>query len=166
MEMKFEEIAKFIFDDIVPKLECNKGVAICVEERAKFEGWLKIELCESLAKYKHFDNIIPENNRIDVTFDNWAVELKTLNTNYRYNNVKNKNRPITKNVQGVISDIKKLKNTTFANKAVLFIVFPATHNNKNWKKHLQKISMQLRDLKYREFSFREGIPGVIYFGLI
>ena len=164
METSFEKLAEIIFKEMVPKLENNNGLAIFAKERAKFEGWFKVELCESMSKF--FPTITPEKDRIDITFNNWAIELKTVNTNYRYRKVKNKIRPITKNVQGIINDIKKLKSTNYECKAVLFVVFPVTHNNKNWKKQLEKISKLLKDVKYREFKFKNGVPGVIYFGSI
>ena len=164
MKTTFEKLTKIIFEEITPKLENNIGVAIFAKERAKFEGWLKVELCESLSK--HFQTIIPEKDRIDITFDDWAIELKTVNTNYRYKNVENKTRPITMNIQGVIDDIKKLRSTDYINKAILFVVFPVTHDHENWQTHLQKISKSLKDVKHREFKFKNKVPGVIYFGSI
>ena len=164
VETTFEELTKTIFEKITPKLEKNKGLKIFAKERAKFEGWLKVELCASLSK--DFQTVAPEKDSIDITFDNWAIELKTVNTNYRYDNVENKTRPITRNVQGVIDDIEKLKSRDCTNKATLFIVFPVTEDNEEWKKHLGKITELLKDIKYKEFRFKNDIPGVIYFGLI
>jgi len=173
MKITFKKLANIIFKEIILKMENNSGLVIFAKERAKFEGWLKVELCEILSKY--FSTVIPEKDRIDVTFDNWAIELKIINTNYRYKNVKSKRRPITKNINGVIKDIEKLKSTNYTNKTVLFVVFPVTHDYEEWKKHLKKISEKLDDLKYKEFKFKikhknfrfkSKIPGVIYFGLI
>jgi len=162
--MEFENLTKLIFGELKPKLENNQGLSIFAKERAKFEGWLKVELCDSLSKY--FKDIVPEGNRIDVTFENWAIELKTVNTNIQYENVKNKTRPITKNTQGVIDDIEKLKSTDYINKAILFVVFPITHDNENWRIQLQRISTLLREIKHVNFNFKDEIPGVIYFGSI
>jgi hypothetical protein len=162
--MEFEDLAKLIFNEIKPKVENNQGLSIFAKERAKFEGWLKVELCDSLSKY--FKDVAPERNRIDVTFENWAIELKTVNTNIRYENVKNKHRPITKNTQGVINDIKKLKSIDYTNKAILFVVFPIIHSNKNWQVQLQRISKLLRKIKHVNFNFKDEIPGVVYFGSI
>ena len=162
--MEFEDLANLIFNEIKPKLENNQGLSIFAKERAKFEGWLKVELCNSLSKY--FKDVAPERNRIDVTFENWAIELKTVNTNIRYKNVKNKHRPITKNTQGVINDIKKLKSIDYTNKAILFVVFPIIHSNKNWQVQLQRISKLLREIKHVNFNFKDEIPGVVYFGSI
>ena len=162
--MEFENLVNLIFNEIKPKLENNQGLSIFAKERAKFEGWLKVELCDSLSKY--FKDVAPERNRIDVTFENWAIELKTINTNIRYKNVKNKHRPITKNTQGVINDIKKIKSNDYANRAILFIVFPIIHSNKKWQVQLQRILKLLREIKHVDFNFKDEIPGVIYFGLI
>ncbi len=164
MIIKFERLGNLIFDKVTSKLKNNQGVSIFAKEKAKFEGWLKVELCESLSK--RFPDIAPEKNRIDITFDDWAIELKTVNTNYRYENVENKTRPITKNIQGVIDDIEKLKHTNYPNKAILFVVFPATRDHEKWRIHLQKISDLLRKVEFKEFEFKDKIPGVIYFGSI
>jgi len=162
--MEFEDLVNLLFNEIKPKLENNQGLSIFAKERAKFEGWLKVELCGSLSKY--FKDVVPERNRIDVTFENWAIELKTVNTNIHYKNVKNKHRPITRNTQGVINDIGKLKLTGYTNRAVLFVVFPITHDNKKWQVQLQRISKLLREIKEVNFNFKDEIPGVVYFGLI
>ena len=162
--MEFKDMANLIFNEIKPKLENNQGLSIFAKERAKFEGWLKVELCNSLSKY--FKDVAPERNRIDVTFENWVIELKTVNTNIRYENVKNKHRPITKNTQGVINDINKLKSIDYTNKAILFVVFPIIHSNKNWQVQLQRISKLLREIKHVNFNFKDEIPGVVYFGSI
>lgn len=162
--MRYEELAKIIFNEIKPKLENHQGLSIFARERAKFEGWLKAELCDSLSKY--FRDVAPEIHKIDVTFHNWAIELKTINTNYRYKNVEIKTRPITKNIQGVIDDIETLKSSDYENMAVLFVVFPVTHENEDWQYHLEKISFSLRDLRHASFNFKNFIPGVIYFGLV
>lgn len=162
--MRFEKLSYILFKGIKSKIKDHIGLSIFAKERAKFEGWLKVELCESLSKY--FKDVVPEKNRIDITFKDWAIELKTVNTNVRYKNVEDKTRPITKNIQGVIKDIKKLKLLSYKNKAVLFIVFPMEHSNKRWRNQLNKISRLLKKIKYREFHFKKKIPGVIYFGLI
>jgi len=162
--MEFAELSKLIFSEIKPKLESNLGLSIFARERAKFEGWMKVELCESLSKY--FKDVVPEKHRIDITFEDWAIELKTVNTNIRYENVENKHRPITKNTKGVVDDIGKLRLVDYTNKAVLFVAFPIIHDNKHWQIQLQRISSLLAVIRHVEFSFNNGIHGVIYFGHI
>ncbi|MDH5494379.1 MAG: hypothetical protein OEY24_01580, partial [Candidatus Bathyarchaeota archaeon] len=120
-------------------------------------------LCDSLSK--HFKDVIPEQNRIDITFENWAIELKTINTNIRFPNVKNKHRPITRNTQGVVKDIEKLRTTEYTNKSTLFIVFPVRHRNKDWQVQLRRITNKLVKIEHLEFNFKDKIPGTIYFGL-
>ncbi len=162
--MGFQKLANIIFGEIKPKLENHSGLSVFAKERAKFEGWFKVELCESLLKY--FKDVVPEHQRVDISFEDWGIELKTINTNIRYEGVKNKTRPITKNTQGIIEDIEKLKKLNFKKKGVLFIVFPIEQGNKNWGFHLQKIENQLTCIKSCSFNFKDNIPGVIYFGLI
>lgn len=159
-----DQVANIIFTELKNRLEASKGLSIFACERAKFEGWLKVELCDILSKY--VSNIIPEKARIDITFNEWAIELKTINTNIRYSNVKNKHRPITMNVQDVIDDILKLKKIKCNNKAIVFIAFPIKHDNHFWERQLVKIRKHFSKLKYVQFVFKENIPGVIYFGIV
>ncbi len=163
--MKFKSLKNIIFIELKKKLENHSGLSIFVKERSKFEGWLKVELCDILIKYSK--DIIPEKNRVDINFKDWGIELKTLNTNIRYLEIIDKTRPITKNVKGVISDIRKLEKLSYVNKAVLFIVFPITHDNKKWNIRLDKIRMELLSLDYCQFDFKNNIAsGVMYFGLV
>jgi hypothetical protein len=162
--MKFKELADLIFKELKPKLEDHNGLAVFARERSKFEGWLKVELCDSL--FRRFKDVCPEKERVDVSFDKWGIELKTVNTNLRYKGVVYKTRPITKNTSGVIEDIEKLQKLKFNNKAVLFLVFPAEHEDKYWQIQLQRIRKHLSDVKHCSFNFKGGIPGIIYFGLI
>lgn len=163
--MNFEKLSEIILEKISLKLQNHKGLKVFAIERAKFEGWLKVEICEILLGY--YRDVIPEKNRVDISFSDWGIELKTLNTNIRYKDVKNKIRPITNNTDSVIIDINKLKNLDYKNKAVLFIVFPITPEDKNWNIQLDRIKPLLSQLKERKFNFNNSnISGVIYFGLI
>lgn len=163
--MEFEELANIIFPALKEKLEDHSGLSVFVRERAKFEGWLKVELCDILVRYSQ--DIIPERNRVDINFENWGIELKTVNTNIRYEGAINKHRPITKNTQGVIDDILNLsKNILYKDKAVLFIVFPIKDNNSNWQTQLRRITAHLREIKKQEFNFKNNLSGIIYCGLV
>ena len=167
--MEFEELSNTIFKEIKPKLENSQGLTIFARERAKFEGWLKVEVCDSLSKY--FRDVVPElytteRKWIDISFQNWVIQLKTVNTSYRYKNVEIKTRTITMNIQAVIDDIEYLKSKNFDNRAVLFVAFPATHDHEKWQDHYQKISSLLRRIKHVSFNFKNYVPGIIYFGLV
>jgi len=158
--MTFQELWN-ILEKEVP----NKILNFFIKNRAKFEGWFKVELCDILSKYT--DNITPEKDRIDIVFDDWALELKTSNTNYRYENVKNKTRPVTKNVKSIIKDIEDLRNNiNYNKKAVVFIIFPLSNNTKEWDKHISKIKNELVELKEKEFYFKSGISAILYCGLV
>ena len=167
--MKFAELSKIIFNELPQRLNQHMGLSVFAKERAKFEGWLKVEVCDILSKH-NLPNVVPEKHRVDVMCDGWAIELKTVNTNYRYPNVINKHRPITINVQGVIDDIEQLRNSSKLSgikKAVLFIVFPVSHIRSDWQKHLKKIIDCLgNEIEHHLFEFNNGVHGVIYFGHI
>lgn len=158
------ELFDLTIDDIVERIQNSDGLTKFAHRRAKFEGWLKVEIIDILVKKGK--NALPEIGRIDVSFDTVGIELKTVNTNIRYPNVINTTRPITKNINGVNEDIENLINTNFIDKFVIFIVFPITHDNQNWLYHLGQIKENLKDCLYRQFSFGDNIPGVIYYGKI
>ncbi|MDP2916616.1 MAG: hypothetical protein Q8O16_01650, partial [Dehalococcoidia bacterium] len=65
-----------------------------------------------------------------------------------------------------IDDINKLKSANQTNRAVLFVVFPITIDNKKWEAQLQRISGLLKHIKRDSFKFLGKIPGVLYFGLV
>jgi len=162
VNMTFIEFFQLINTQLIPKINRHSGLGVFARNRSKFEGWLKVELIDCLTQ--QFADVEPEKNRVDITFDDWAVELKTLNTNFRYPNVRNRTRPITKNVQSVINDVAKLNRLNTPNKAVVFIAFPVQHNHLDWQPHLRRISDSLTELRYTEFFFDGDVPGVIYCG--
>lgn len=163
--MTFEELWNILEQEVPNKINQHDGLNFFIKNRAKFEGWFKVELCDILSKYTN--NIIPEKDRIDIVFDDWALELKTSNTNYRYKDVENKTRPVTKNVMSIIKDIVDLRNNeNYKNKAVVFIIFPLSKTTTDWDKHIAKINNELKELKEKEFSFKNGTSAVLYCGLV
>lgn len=167
--MNFTELSKIILESLSNRLTKSFGLSVFAKERAKFEGWLKVEVCDILL-CNNINNVVPEKHRIDIMCDGWAIELKTANTNYRYSNVVNKHRPITKNVQGVIDDIEQLRKSSKlagVKKAVLFVVFPVSHLKSEWQEHLNKIKQYLsNEIVYKSFMFNNGVKGVIYLGQV
>ncbi len=162
-----EKLEKAILD-VITKIESNKGLKIFAENRSKFEGWFKVELITALTEFGF--NAIPERDRIDVTIDDeWAIELKTVNTPYKkYPGDKYKSRPLSKNVKSVIKDIDDLKTKKkYINKAVIFIVFPYV-DNKFLDSYQEDIEKKLsHDLKDYEFTFFESeIKGCLFWGYI
>ena len=162
--MDFNELAGYL-SGIKPILESSAGLTVFAQNRAKFEGWLKVEVCGLLAE--HCKQVVPEKQRVDICADEWAIELKTVNTNIRYMGVQNKTRPITKNTESIIKDIEKLNKLDSPMKAVLFIVFPIEHENKHWQVQLQRIKQELTTLRMFPFAFKGGeAKGVVYLGLV
>lgn len=60
---------------------------------------------ESLVSSGLFNEVVPEKDRIDIVADDLALEVKTINTNYKCNLTERKNRPVTKNLESLINDI-------------------------------------------------------------
>lgn len=162
--MTTQELLDLTADEIINRIQKSVGLTRFAFRRAKFEGWLKVELIDILVRQNQ--NALPEIDRIDISFDNVGIELKTVNTNIRYPNVVSTTRPITNNVDGVIEDIKILKTKNFTDSFVVFIVFPITHDNQNWKQHLERITQNLANYIHRQFYFGDNIPGVIYYGKV
>jgi len=166
-KMEFGTLANVIFRELGRIIAEHEGLEVFAVERAKFEGWVKVELVRILRKY--FKSVVPEKEGIDIIAGEWAIEIKTINTSYTCPLVKKKYRPITLNVKGIIKDIEKLRNNTkYKNKVVFFIVFPLPENAMNtWQgKHLGKIQSNLRrHLSYR-FRFKNNVPGVMYLGQV
>ncbi|MEJ5307364.1 MAG: hypothetical protein WHT27_03605 [candidate division WOR-3 bacterium] len=160
-----------ILNKLVKRIEEKKGLSIFARQRSKFEGWLKVELVDIL-KSKNKDVRIEHSigkKKVDVFFDNYLIELKTVTTNYKYDNVEKKFCAITDNIDGIINDICKIINKKNYKKAILFVVFPLSDEDK-WKKHLNKIDKKIGDKKILfkeiEFCFKNSkIPGKLYFYL-
>jgi len=171
-ENQFKQTLEMILDDLKTKLEKSKGIAVFVKNRAKFEGWLKVEIVDILCNKMNPDEITPEapdNNEnikseenkkakhIDIVFGDSALELKTVNTSYSHEDMENKIRPITDNVNKLKNDIDKLRNLhreDIKNKAILFVVFPLSQNNikKFEDEQLSKLEVEKQDIMYRQFN--------------
>lgn len=162
-----------ILNKLVKRIEEKKGLSIFARQRSKFEGWLKVELVDIL-KSKNKDVRIEHSigkKKVDVFFDNYLIELKTVNTNYRHDGVEKKIRPITDNIKGIKEDIKKIIYKKNYNKAILFVVFPLSDKDENfWGNQLNEIENEMKNKtkveKEIEFCFKNSkIPGKIYFYL-
>jgi len=160
--MDFEKIWEIIKNNLIPRIKAKRSLALFATVRAKFEGWLKVEVADVLCEY---GNVTPEKDLIDIVFENSAIELKTLNTSYKYPGVVNKTKPVSDNIKSVVDDIFKLKKTSYKNRYVLFVVFPL-EDNKMWQKHIAKISRNLEELRQSDVVFYNGVKGKLYFGKI
>ncbi len=158
-----------IKDELLTKIQNHIGLGVFAIEKAKFEGWLKVELIGSLLS-KGYKNVIPEKDRIDITVGkDMAIEIKTINTSYSDYGCSPKIKPITDNVNSVLKDIENLKDKKeYKNRVIIFIVFPVEKSNKFWKKHLLKIQEKVDNIKKYEFEFNfiKGNPGILYIGIL
>lgn len=132
---------------IVNILNANKELLkIPFRQRAKFEGWLQFELAHYL-EAKGMDAVAVESpvydnrDRTDITFTYegtpYALELKTPNTNWRQEGILNSHRPISKNIDSIVYDTKKLSSI---NGVIAFVLFPIPTNDDRWIVYLNRIA--------------------------
>jgi len=160
--MDFDTLWKVLQTALPLRIRNKKALGVFASNRAKFEGWLKVEVIDILLER---GVAVPEKERIDIVFEDCAIELKTVNTNYKVKEVLDKTKPVTKNIREILKDINKLKNSAFRLKTVLFVVFPLDKEVK-WKKHIAKIEDVVEKIESVDFVFYNNIPGKIYFGKI
>lgn len=116
---------------------------------------------------------MPEQGRIDVSFGKVAIELKTVDTNYRDGIADIKGKTITKNISSIIADIAKHRKNEFPHKFLIFVVFPLTEVHDKWKKHLARVENELGDVcTSHPFTFTkisegsQSVSGVLYYGKV
>ena len=153
---------------LIPWLQTNLGISASVKYRSKFEGAFKIALLEKL----HLIGLdaVPELNRVDITWNEdgnlTLLELKTVNTNFNYENCIKTTRPITNNINDILIDINKLKNLNSSESYISFISFPCSNNDRNWAYHFERIKKHFSRYHEIEFLFANQVPGIIYVGKI
>ncbi len=163
--MELNELIAITKDELIRRIESTHALGVFAARRSKFEGWLKVELIDILIAKKR-ENVLPELGFIDITFEDVAIELKTVSTNYRIDGFPYVHRPITENVAGVVQDIECLGlNPNFKNKFIIFTVFPLPEGHVLWPNHLKVIEDELgKACCPQSFKFCNGIPGAIYYG--
>jgi hypothetical protein len=158
-----------------PKLSVPLG------QRAKFEGWMKIELASALAKIPRVSHVRVEDsyskadgNRhiADVVFlfgnRKARVMLKTINTNFRFEGVENAHRPITKNITGVIDDVHKLEETSSNHElgVIIFAMFPVScdeyKRTRQIELHMKKLPKSSIKAEEMGFVLREALWGILF----
>jgi len=171
--MEIQELIDLTAKELIQRIEGSRGLAVFAKRRAKFEGWLKVELIDLLLK-NGVKNVVPEVGLIDVSFGEVAIELKTVNTNYRDGIAENLTRPITKNIADVVEDIKNhrgKKSIEFLYKYVIFVVFPIGEKDEiGWKTHLQKINDELGEschpYPFKFHGTKNSVSGRLYYGRV
>lgn len=157
-----EQLFKDLQDKITNLLSGHLSICkIACVQRAKFEGWYKFELINSLLGDSLYSNVnieenYPSNGRSDFSFKyndkKWFVEMKTANTSYRSHGLENIIRPITMNMNNIAEDIRVLQiKTPPAQGLAIFCIFPVPSllwnmNRGELNYHLHRIE-QNSDLK-------------------
>ncbi len=121
-------------------------IKVAAKQRAKFEGWLKFMLVREALKNGCEEVIVEDGygrkKRADLSLKRNSVkhfiELKTINSSWGINGVLQKGKPITKNIDGISSDIEKLRSAD-GKGIVAFVFFPIPVNNDEWKYHIGRI---------------------------
>jgi hypothetical protein len=121
-------------------------MALAMSQRAKFESWLKFELAARAVKEGARELILEapseSGTRADLGFtyesEQYHLELKTVNANWRMDGVQTKTRPITKNIQSVIDDARKLEHCP-GKGLVAFVLFPIPVADDRWLVYLDRI---------------------------
>ena len=121
-------------------------VFIAIKQRAKFEGWLKFQLANKLLEEDdkvEVERPYPTNGMLhaDIYAKNAFIELKTPNTNYRYEQCISCNRPITKNITSIIEDINKLRSIEENEKYIAFVIFPIDQKKK-YLEYIQRVEKE------------------------
>lgn len=128
-------------------LEKRKEILkIVVRQKNKFEGWLKFELAHYLENIgmesvEVESRIEYRRDRYDISFFHqeniYRVELKTPNTNWGINGIQKKGKAITKNIQSIINDARKLNSSQGI---IAFVLFPIPVNDTRWHHYVDRIS--------------------------
>jgi len=142
---------------------------VAIRQRAKFEGWLKIELAYALEKRGASVKLEAELPReqndqgLRVRADIQAkfpgdyisyIMIKTNNTNFRFPDIVSYHRPITKNITKTIEDLDKLR--PISDRAIPFVVFPFFPVAASAEKRLEQVSMHLTRLLENGRLVKEG----------
>ena len=154
------EVLKPVMDAIRGILTRHRDtVWIAVRQRAKFEGWLKLELAHALEGAGLTDIRLEcqymGRKKADLAFriegSRCFVELSMCNTSWRVEGVEPATRPITKNVRHVLRDIEKLKMVKEPDLGIaLALFFPVPTS---WS--VQHLLDRIRNIKDGEELLRE-----------
>lgn len=138
-------------------------VGLAMTQRAKFQGWLKLELAARLSGQDAVEDVrledqYPTDGRADLSFvrggTKWFVELRTANTNWRHASIEHRTRPITKNITEIIEDIDRLRPDRPSSAGLaIFVIFPIPR--RIWTNEREKLVYHLRRIE-REASLARG----------
>jgi len=177
------EITTILTEAATECLEGNRDkLWLAVKWRAKFEGWLKIELAEALRQRSFEPRLeIPywqkerNSKKADISLvipgRTFHLLLKTANTNWRMKQVENIGRPITLNYEAILDDINSLKTLlTDSQGIVLAVLFPTNATTgEDLQTKIERSAMGAKLLKEKPqinfADFRHGVrAGILVFG--
>lgn len=123
-----------ILGECLDELLGRPALGVALRQRAKFEGWLKIELAHALEQRGArvlLEAEVPGTSgpkyRADIQADfpgmgPMLIMLKTNNANFRFTGLEPRGRPVTRNFAKTAEDVDKLRPA--AGVSSTFVVFP------------------------------------------
>jgi len=156
-------------------LTTSPGVAAYAENRVKFDGAFKMALIEKLRLLNNSAIPLENSKLIKIENESSTIVCKTINTNYSYFPCKDHTIIQEKinaiNIEYDIGDTLRwmtdLHKKYTKNAYVAIIVYPCTHNDKEWLKKYSIINEIIPNaLKYVDFRFSNNAPGTLYFGKV
>ena len=129
------ELVAECFEELLMRPALNNAY----RQRSKFEGWLKLELGHALnergVEEVTLEFLVPKTQkRVDLMaklseIEGFAIELKTVNTNFRFPGVAQLTKGVTDNFKSVVNDLRKLEgipDTVTRTRIAAFPVFPVS----------------------------------------
>lgn len=146
---------------------------VALRQRAKFEGWLKVELAHALeqrgVRAELEASVGGTSHRADIKIrspggEQFLIVLKTVNTNFRFPGVVERTRPITKNISGVIEDATKVRAASpLITGLLVFPVFPVAsdegHRVRQLAEHVKRIEQAGCRVELQGFVSPAGSDG-------
>jgi len=161
--MEAKDFANKIFK-VIRVLEKNEGLALFASHKTKkgkgFEKWLQVELSGIISNY---GKVVPEENRIDIVFDDeWAISLKDR-------------KKRGKNVLYNLNELKEAPYNKYNKTCLIFLTFcpfgKKTTYDKNITSSLEKNNriydkdFTYQDFKFNNTKFKENNEGRLWFVL-
>jgi len=172
-EMDIKKLEKIV-KRVISKMENSIGVAVFGYERAQFENWFQVELSGAIKEEINSIELVPEKKSnlrkyLDITFSDWAIQLKFLVACYvkRNFNFKIRNKNSADDIGPVIRDMQILNNASdYPNKAIIFVIFPLNEKTKEkWENRQTFKEFRKPIFKYSTeigFKLENGITGYVY----
>jgi len=146
------EILDELMASVNRRIKDEPGLAYFVSERLQFEGWLKVITTSELRKILtgpeaqiKLEYQLDSNERVDIVMPGLlALELKVVATNYAASCVDSKQKDITNQIRGVVSDLRKLsylrRDDAVQASASFGIAFPLQpKNHQSWMHHVNNV---------------------------